>query len=396
MIGNRVSTRRFSIRPPVPCTLLFLGLVTPLLSPAVAAAQDKPSAAGAVQTAERVVVKLRGGVLSPREIQEGWILLFDGETMFGWKSEGSCRVADGTIHVQGPATLTNTTAFGDFELVIEAALARGVKANAQVVLNGHATPLPASAIGAASRWRVESKGGQHTVKRGDSGEASETHPGASHTPLAIRVPEGMELGIRSVKLKPIQLEPIFNGKDLTGWKPLPDRKSVFSVTDKGELNVKDGNGDLQSEGQYQDFVLQLEVISHGKHLNSGIFFRALPGEFWQGYEAQIRNQWEGDDRTRPVDYGTGGVYNRQKSRKVVSSDHEWFTYTIVADGLHVALWVNGYQTADYVDEQKPAPSARKGSYAGKGCITIQGHDPTTNLSFRNIRIAELPDRPKRD
>ena len=78
-----------------------------------------------------------------------------------------------------------------------------------------------------------------------------------------------------------------------GWLPQssPDKE-----------NVKDGNGDLQTEETFGDFVLQLEIISNGTHLNSGVFFRALPGQFWSGYESQIRNQWEGDDRTRPVDF----------------------------------------------------------------------------------------------
>ena len=97
-----------------------------------------------------------------------------------------------------------------------------------------------------------------------------------------------------------------------------------------------------------------------------------------------------------MDFGTGGIYGRQKSRRVVSSDGEWFTYTIAAAGPHIALWVDGYQTADYVDEQKPADSARRGQYLGKGSITIQGHDPTTDLSFRNIRVAELPENRKQD
>src|SRR5690606_18793046 len=98
------------------------------------------------------------------------------------------------------------------------------------------------------------------------------------------------------------------------------------------------------------------------------------GQFWQGYEAQIRNQWEGDDRTKPVDFGTGGIYNRQPSRKVVSSDNEWFSYTILAHGNHIALWVDGYQTADYFDNDKDAETARKGRYMGKGAIGLQGHD----------------------
>jgi hypothetical protein len=129
-------------------------------------------------------------------------------------------------------------------------------------------------------------------------------------------------------------------------------------------------------------------------LNSGVFFRCLPGEFWSGYEAQIRNQWEGNDRTKPVDYGTGGIYNHQPARKVVSSDHEWFTMTIIAQGKHMAVWVNGYQTADFTDNRPPDKSGRKGSMVEKGAISLQGHDPSTDLSFRHIRIAEVPKETK--
>jgi hypothetical protein len=35
-------------------------------------------------------------------------------------------------------------------------------------------------------------------------------------------------------------------------------------------------------------------------------------------------------------------------------------------------------------------NARNGCKLEKGPISLQGHDPTTDLSFRNIRIAELP------
>jgi hypothetical protein len=195
--------------------------------------------------------------------------------------------------------------------------------------------------------------------------------------------------IKTLKFRPTGLSPIFNGKDLTGWKPIPDRKSRFEVTEAGELNIKDGNGDLQTEAQWDDFVLQLEIKTNGTHLNSGVFFRALPGEFWSGYESQIRNQWEGDDRTKPVDFGTGGIYNQQPARRVVSSDNEWFTKTIIATGNHIAVWVNGIQVSDFTDQRPARESARRGSKTSPGVISLQGHDPTTDLSFRNIRIARL-------
>jgi len=74
---------------------------------------------------------------------------------------------------------------------------------------------------------------------------------------------------------------------------------------------------------------------------------------------------------------------------------------IMTPSCHRALaarrwgWLSGhgYQTADYVDEQKDAPTPRKGRFLGKGCISLQGHDPTTNMSFRHIRLAELPKGP---
>jgi hypothetical protein len=162
------------------------------------------------------------------------------------------------------------------------------------------------------------------------------------------------------------------------------------VTPEGWLNVKNGNGDLQTEAAYGDFTLQLDIISNGKHLNSGVFFRALAGQFWSGYESQIRNQWQGEDRTKPVDYGTGGIYNRQPARRVVSSDGEWLTKTVVAHGPHMAVWINGIQVSDFTDTRAPNENARQGYRAQPGVISLQGHDPTTDLSFRRIRIAEMP------
>jgi hypothetical protein len=46
--------------------------------------------------------------------------------------------------------------------------------------------------------------------------------------------------------------------------------------------------------------------------------------------------------------------------------------------------------AEYTDDRKVDDNARRGRKDGKGCISLQGHDPTTDLNFKNIRIAELP------
>ena len=43
----------------------------------------------------------RHNTLTETELADGWLLLFDGKTMFGWKANGKAdwRVADGTIVV---------------------------------------------------------------------------------------------------------------------------------------------------------------------------------------------------------------------------------------------------------------------------------------------------------
>jgi len=363
--------------------------------------------------------------LSQREVEDGWILLFDGQTSFGWAPRGSARWAPalGTLAVvpgSGPGVLATTTEFANFRLKadfwVDEAANSGIflrtpatgeitQGNAYEVniYDRHAT-WPTGSINAVGRTAVSAP---HTAGRWNSYEITAdgrrlvvelngervldtTDSKYARGSIGLQYNGEGNVMFRNVKLKPLGLKSMFNGKDLSGWKQIPDRKSVYSVTPEGWLNVKNGNGDLQTEAQYGDFVLQLGVISNGTHLNSGVFFRALPGQFWSGYESQIRNQWQGDDRTRPVDYGTGAIYNRQPARRVIPNDREWFTKTIVAHGPHLAVWVNGVQVSDFTDRRPAHESARQGYRSKPGVISLQGHDPTTDLSFRKLRIAELP------
>jgi hypothetical protein len=95
-------------------------------------------------------------------------------------------------------------------------------------------------------------------------------------------------------------------------------------------------------------------------------------------------------KSTAFDYGTGAIYRRMPARREVAKDHEWFTLTVVAHGRHLATWVNGIQVADWMDNRPLSDNARNGCRLEAGPISLQGHDPTTNLSFRNFRIAELP------
>ncbi len=364
--------------------------------------------------------------LSPAELAEGWILLFDGETTFGWKAESKANweVEDGAIRVSAgePGLLRTTSQFADYELKVDFRAAKGTNSGvflrtAPVLEKDGVTtqcyelniappenPFPtggfvgrqkAKAVTESDEWQtfhVVAQGAKLTVKLNEEEVLAYTDP----KPLG-RGFIGLQLNsgaveFRNIKLKPLALASLFNGKDLSGWKTYPEMASKFTVTQSGELNVKDGRGQLESVGQYADFVLQLECNSHAKGLNSGVFFRCIPGETMNGYECQIHNGFKDGDRTKPVDHGTGGIFKRQEARRVVADDQQWFYLTLAAEGPHIAAWVNGIQVSDWTDTRKAHANPRNGLRLEKGTLMIQGHDPTTDLSFRNLRAAEIAKR----
>jgi hypothetical protein len=358
--------------------------------------------------------KLLPPSITKEQAAEGWIALFDGETTYGWKAEGPVAVKDGYLVVGGAeaTTLTSTSQFITYEIDIQS----------RPLSDSYDYTMNYGGVNSHSKGSEKITNGSNKTKVTDGSKA---------TPIVIKTQPGTVLEIKSINLLPTGGKSLFNGKDLSGWKAVPDKKSKFSVTSKGELNVLDGAGDLQTTEEFDDFCLQLDVISLGDHLNSGVFFRCLPGEFWSGYEAQVRNEWQTtvtmkdgksytgsatdkgdtvevkvgrdtkklsksdiekvvDHRNKPIDTGSGGIYHFCPARKVVSSDREYYTMTVIAHGNHMAVWVNGYQTAEHIDTRPFNKSARKGRKDDKGPFSIQGHDPTTNLSFKNIRVNSYP------
>ena len=82
--------------------------------------------------------------------------------------------------------------------------------------------------------------------------------------------------------------------------------------------MTNGPGQIETTADFTNFVLQLECKVNGDGLNSGIFFRTLREGRWAGYESQINNAFKDGDRTKPEDFGTGGIYRRQPARRVVA------------------------------------------------------------------------------
>lgn len=359
-------------------------------------------------------------------LEEGWIQLFDGETLFGWQPAGEAQwdVVDGEVRTSGEqfGFLMSTTEWADYELHVE--FRAPASTNSGVFLRTAASPtdpasdcyelnvaprenpfptgglvarqkakLPADKFPAADQWHtfdVTADGDQITVVLDGDCVLEYRDPAPrriGHIGLQSR--EG-PVAFRNLRLRPLGVKPLFNGRDLAGWCTDRARECRFEVTEAGELHVVDGPGEIETDGDFANFVLQLECNVNGDRLNSGVFFRTLREGYLLGYESQIDNDFTDGDRTQPEDYGTGGIYRRQHARRVVTDDRTWFAKTIVADGPHMAVWVNGYQVSDWTDDRPPSENPREGRRLGPGTIAFQGHDPTTNLLFRNIRAVELP------
>jgi Domain of Unknown Function (DUF1080) len=193
---------------------------------------------------------------------------------------------------------------------------------------------------------------------------------------------------------------LWDGATTFGWES--HGKAEWKIADEdGVVTAFSGdNGWLGTTTVFADFilkvdfVLQLDVRTNPKddkhHPNSGVFFRGEPGKFWTGYESQIRNEYKENDRSQAVDFGTGGIYHFQPARRVIPNDGSFFAKTIVAHGRHIATWVNGIQVSDYADTRSEGTDVLKEAQLTAGPIGLQAHDPTTNLDFRNLRIAVLP------
>src|SRR5690606_7230424 len=84
-----------------------------------------------------------------------------------------------------------------------------------------------------------------------------------HTPVPPRGRIGLQfndgpVAFRNIRLKPLGLKPLFNGRDLSGWNTDRADQSEFSVTEAGEIAVRNGPGQLETDDTFGDFVLQLD------------------------------------------------------------------------------------------------------------------------------------------
>jgi site-specific DNA-cytosine methylase len=194
---------------------------------------------------------------------------------------------------------------------------------------------------------------------------------------------------------------LFNGKDLSGWKPNISPEG-YSVVD-GILVVHDTSPTIRSHLFYvgdrkKDSVrfknFELKVVSKGgQHSNSGIFFHTDYSErdnvkhLAKGYEVQLNNT-ELDKRK------TGSLYQIVDLDRSPVDDTNWFEMHIIVKGRQIVVNIDGKKVIDYTEPEHPErPESRKFRVLDPngGAIAIQAHDANSTWYFKEIKIKRLPD-----
>ena len=196
--------------------------------------------------------------------------------------------------------------------------------------------------------------------------------------------------------------PLFNGKDLTGWKgllgnPIQRAKADSEMLSKmqvvadarmrsawyvqnGEL-VFSGKGDnLCTVKKYGDFEMYVDWKIN-KNGDAGIYLRGSP-------QVQI---WDTSRREVGAQVGSGGLYNNQvnESKPLKLADNaigEWNNFHIIMKGDRVTVYLNGVLVVDntilenYWDRKLPIFPVEQ--------IELQAHGNL--VYYRDIFIKEIP------
>jgi quercetin dioxygenase-like cupin family protein len=178
-------------------------------------------------------------------------------------------------------------------------------------------------------------------------------------------------------------KPLFNGKDLNGWK-IRGGAASYSIENETIIGSTKGryNTFLTTEKDYGDFILELELLVDPA-MNSGIQIRSHESQQVLGYQIEVdpsERAWSGgiyDESRRgwlyPLTYNPAG----QKAFK----NGVWNKYRIEAVGNSIRVWVNGVFTSAILDEKDAS-----------GFIALQVHGigdndpPGKQIKWRNIRI----------
>jgi len=199
------------------------------------------------------------------------------------------------------------------------------------------------------------------------------------TTVALSVPVSV-LGQSTVGL-----QPIFNGKDLAGWRA-PESNAFWKVVDGvlvGENDEKLKGNVLQTAQAYTNFVLELEVRWNGE-IDSGVLFRQPELQVQFGVSRSLKRDMTGSFYVTKTAFQPKSGYPEASQAKEVGKRFQpgdWNRFRIEARGDTITVWLNGGQISRFQDAH----------YPGGAPIGLQIHPGLKmKVEFRNLRLQSLP------
>lgn len=182
---------------------------------------------------------------------------------------------------------------------------------------------------------------------------------------------------------------LFNGKDMTGWKP-NENLQTWSIQDGSIVSHGPRShcfyvGDYNNH-TFRNFELKVDVMTRPR-ANGGVYImtefqdKGWPGK---GFEVQVNNTFPGDPRL------TASLYEVQDVKDHLVKDDEWFEEYIIAKGNNIVVKLNGKEVVNWT--QPPdwhGTSDFANRVIGPGTIALQGHDAGSTVYYKNIRIKLL-------
>jgi|RhiMetdeSRZDD1v2_1073273.scaffolds.fasta_scaffold18254_2 hypothetical protein len=179
---------------------------------------------------------------------------------------------------------------------------------------------------------------------------------------------------------------LFDGKSFLGWEG--DTHKFFRIQDGaivgGTLRERIPHNEfLCTERSYSNFELRLKFKVIGANAGVQIRSRRIPDHYEvEGYQADLGDpEWWGclyDESRRNKVLAKS---NLAEVNKILKRD-EWNEYRIRCEGRRIRLWINGYQTVDYLEQDETLEQS--------GIIGLQIHGgPPSEAWYRDIFIEEL-------
>lgn len=386
--------------------------------------------------------------LKDKMLKEGWCLLFDGQTFFGWRTQKEGFYGGGRFIIENneiqsdphhPGLLYTTNQFGDSAIMFEFQAEEDAEAflllrtppNPKdlhsscytVVLNSADFRRPRGTVLGRQQLGTEQLKEQEKVRelalRGtaNSGTARWHRLKAQFETGRLQITVDQNEPITLFDAKPfgygyigllaakgkIRFRNMFwqPGSSIPIFDPINPEKYwryrgdviQLSMTRDLAMQLNGGPGVVETKDSFDNFILQLEYNITYSSARTGLFVRSIPREEQTGYEISIQNFPKRQDREQTVGVDAGSFRGKKNARYIRPEDHVWNYLTVAAVDRHLQTWVNGIPVCEMSDNRPlKTENSKTGPSLLPGTIQLLAPQADTKVQFRNIRI--MPIRPR--